>query len=243
MNSSHRHDLSSSVNSADAESHRGTPDTKSTALSPEDLQPMQRNTSRVTLASDQPPAFLLGAVPAKATSMENASASAITGYHDPFVTITSGPVAARSSVPPKLSPVAPTFTPSGFIGNTVGNIVSRTLSVPVNFTGSTYVYTPSSLPSSAAVPEFPNDQDSDERYLSSATTGTHLSHSSQASPASLRGPGTEHQPPKSGRFTSDSSISRSVRISQMNRSTLPIDVETIISVGSSSSTYSMTNDY
>lgn len=231
MNSSHRHDLSSSVNSADAESHRGTPETNSTALSPEDLQPNQCRTAQVTSTSNQPPAFFLGAVPTKATSKGRATESTTASHQDPFVTINSGLVAARSSNPPKLSPVASNFTPSGLMENTGGNILSRTLTMPVHSTTSAYVCTPNSLPSASMVPETPYDQASLQGYLSSATAGTHVSLSSQASPESLRSPGSGRQPPKSGRFSSDSSISRSVMISHMDRGTPPADVESIISVG------------
>lgn len=229
MGSSHRHDLSSSVNSADAESHHGTPDTKSTALSPEDLQPKHSATTRVTPTSDQPPTFSLSTVP---TFRGNGADSTVAGYHDPFVTINSDPVGTRSTEPPKLSPIAPTFTPLGFNGNNGGSIVSQAMVAPINSNRSTYLYTPGSLPSASMVPELAYDHASHETYLTSPTSRGNAFHSKPTSPGSLASPGTERQLPKSGRFTSDGSISRCVMISHIDRSTPPTDIETVISVSS-----------
>lgn len=242
MNHSHRHDLSSSVNSADAESHRGTPETRSTALSPEDLQLNQCGTNRATLMSDQPPAFSLGAPPSNPTFKGKLTNATVTTYHDPFVTFSSGLLAARSSERPKLSPNAPTFTPTGLLQRTDGDIVSQTLRLPLNPTGSAYGYTPTSLPSASMVPGTPYDQGSYGKYSLSATTGTHLSQSNQTSPESLRSPSTQGQPPKSGRFSSDSSTSRSIMISQIDRGTPPTDIEIIINVSCTCCVLAMTND-
>ncbi|KAL8651394.1 MAG: hypothetical protein Q9210_003281 [Variospora velana] len=132
MNAFHRHALSNSVNSADAESHHGTPETRSTALSPEDLQSSQCSTTQSTSQSNQPPIFTLGAVPAKGFLKGRAIEMKIASYQDPFVTISPDPVASRPKEPPKLSPIAPTFTPLGLVETTSGNIVSHTLT-PTKF--------------------------------------------------------------------------------------------------------------
>ncbi|KAL8898483.1 MAG: hypothetical protein Q9207_006677 [Kuettlingeria erythrocarpa] len=225
MNPSHRHGLSSSVNSADAESHNGTPDTKLTALSPEEVQLKNSSTTRVAPTSNEPPTFSLSTVPAFTAIGTD---STTTGYHDPFVTSSSGPAGTRRSEPPKLSPIAPTFTPLGFNGNNGGIIVSQAVGAPVNSNRSTYLYTPGSVPSASMVPELAYDQASRETYLTSST-GTSVFHSQPTSPGSIASPSTERQPPGSGRFTSDSSIARRVMISQVDRSTLPADLETVIS--------------
>lgn len=230
MNTFHRHDLSNSVNSADAESHRGTPETRSTALSPEDLQPSQCSTTQATSKPNHPPIFTLGAVPARGFLKGKATELGIASYQDPFLSIKPDLVSSRSKQPPKLSPIAPTFTPSGLVETTGGNIVSNTLTVPSGSARSGCLHTPGSLPSASFMPETPYHQASHERYLSSATNTTRVSHSSQTSPASLRGPSTERQSPKSGRFSSDCALSRSIMISQIDQKILPADLESIINV-------------
>ncbi|KAL8760165.1 MAG: hypothetical protein Q9184_003408 [Pyrenodesmia sp. 2 TL-2023] len=226
MGSSHRHDLSSSVNSADAESHRGTPDTKSTALSPEDLQPKHITSTRVAPTSNQPPTFSLSTVPTfRGTGID----STVAGHHDPFVTIKSGTVGTRPTGPPKLSPIAPTFTPMGLNENDGGSIVSQAMAAPIDSNRSTYLYTPGSLPSASMMSELAYDHTSRETYLTSPTTSANAFHSNPTSPGSLASPGTERQLPKLGRFTSEGSISRCVMISQIDRSTPPSEIETVIS--------------
>ncbi|KAL9018574.1 MAG: hypothetical protein Q9185_004129 [Variospora sp. 1 TL-2023] len=228
MNAFHRHELSNSVNSADAESHHGTPETGSTALSPEDLQSSQCSTTQSTSQSNQPPIFTLGAVPAKGLLKGRAIEMKIASYQDPFVTISPDSVASRCKGPPKLSPIAPTFTPVGLVETTNGNIVPHTLTVPGRSTGSGCLHTPGSLPSASFAPEVTYNQAPHERYLASAANTARLSNSSQTSPTYLRGPSTERPSPKSGRFSSDSAVSRSIMISQIDRNTLPADVESII---------------
>ncbi|KAL8889138.1 MAG: hypothetical protein Q9215_003527 [Flavoplaca cf. flavocitrina] len=127
MNPGHRHEPSSSFDSADAGSPlHGTPDTKSTALSPEEFRHGVTNQGPTT--ANQPPAFLLGAVPLRG------SKSATLTYHDPFVTSKLARSGGYSRDPSKikLSPIAPAFTPLALGGASGGNIVSSTLTVPIN---------------------------------------------------------------------------------------------------------------
>ncbi|KAL8897111.1 MAG: hypothetical protein Q9192_002742 [Flavoplaca navasiana] len=138
MNPGHRHEPSSSFDSADAGSPlHGTPDTKSTALSPEEFRHGITNQGPAT--TNQPPAFLLGAVPLRS------SKSATLTYHDPFVTSKLARPGGYSRDPSKtkLSPIAPAFNPLALGGASGENIVSSTLTVPVNsargVTGTIYV--------------------------------------------------------------------------------------------------------
>ncbi|KAL8864269.1 MAG: hypothetical protein Q9198_009980, partial [Flavoplaca austrocitrina] len=148
MNPGHRHEPSSSFDSADAGSPlHGTPDTKSTALSPEEFRHGITNQGPTT--ANQPPAFLLGAVPLRG------SKSATLTYHDPFVTSKLARSGGYSRDPSKikLSPIAPAFTPLALGGASGGNIVSSTLTVPINSArGGTYCSS-SSLQSSPLMPE------------------------------------------------------------------------------------------
>ncbi|KAL8710485.1 MAG: hypothetical protein Q9220_004917 [cf. Caloplaca sp. 1 TL-2023] len=134
MASSYHHDPSSSVNSAEVDSHRGTPDTKLTNLSPEDLRTDRSSVvNQGTLrSSQQPPPFTLGPVPAKGTFKAKAPAPAPASatLQDPFVTSKPGLPATCITEPLKLSPAAPAFTPLGQIGSASDDIVSRTLTVP-----------------------------------------------------------------------------------------------------------------
>ncbi|CAO1604063.1 hypothetical protein XANCAGTX0491_007629 [Xanthoria calcicola] len=201
MNTGHRHEPSSSFDSADAGSpHHGTPDTKSTALSPEEFR--QGITTQSSTTTNQPPAFLLGAVPPRGLK------SATMAYHDPFVTSKLGQSAGypRDSSKNKLSPIAPAFTPLALGGDTGENIVSSTLMVPNDPSRGTCC-SPGSLQSSPLPPETPNAQACGE-------------------PCS---PGVQRQPMKSGNFSSDSFVSRSVVVSHIDVRTPAADIESLIS--------------
>ncbi|KAL8653450.1 MAG: hypothetical protein Q9226_003848, partial [Calogaya cf. arnoldii] len=202
MNPGHRHEPSSSFDSVDAGSpHHGTPDTKSTALSPEEFR--QSIPNQGSTAKNQPPAFLLGAVPPRGYKSAPATS------HDPFVTSKLARSAAYPREPPqnKLSPIAPAFTPLALGGATGENIVSSTLMVPTNLSrGGTY-YSPGSLQSSPLMPETPYAQTFREPYS----------------------PSVQRPPTKSGNFSSDSLVSRSVVISHIDNLTPAADMESLIS--------------
>lgn len=203
MNSGHRHEPSSSFDSADAGSPpHGTPDTKSTALSPEEFR--QGITNQSSTTTNQPPAFLLGAVPPRGPK------SATIPYQDPFVTSKLGrsPGYPRDPSKNKLSPIAPAFTPLALGGGTGENIVSSTLMVPTNPSRGGTCYSPGSLQSSPLMPETPYAQTFHEPYS----------------------PSVQRQPTKSGNFSSDSLVSRSVVVSHMDSRTPAADIESLISV-------------
>ncbi|KAL8985183.1 MAG: hypothetical protein Q9205_001060 [Flavoplaca limonia] len=202
MNPGHRHEPSSSFDSADAGSPlHGTPDTKSTALSPEEFRHGVTNQGPTT--ANQPPAFLLGAVPLRG------SKSATLTYHDPFVTSKLARSGGYSRDPSKikLSPIAPAFTPLALGGASGGNIVSSTLTVPINSArGGTYCSS-SSLQSSPLIPETPY------------TKTIHGPYS----------PVVQRQPTKVGNFSSDSLVSRSVVVSGIDTHTAASEIESLIS--------------
>ena len=203
MNPGHHHEPSSSFDSADAGSPlHGTPDTKSTALSPEEFRHGITNQGPTT--ANQPPAFLLGAVPLRG------SKSATLTYHDPFVTSKLARSGGYSRDPSKikLSPIAPAFTPLALGGASGGNIVSSTLTVPISSArGGTYC-SPSSLQSSPLIPE------------TSYTKTIHGPYS----------PFVQRQPTKVGNFSSDSLVSRSVVVSGIDTRTAASEIESLISV-------------
>ncbi|KAL8726930.1 MAG: hypothetical protein Q9166_006387 [cf. Caloplaca sp. 2 TL-2023] len=217
MDSAHRHEPSSSFDSADG-SHHGTPDTRLTALSPEDFRLNQ------SITTNQPPAFSLGAVPSKGNHKANAPRPATAAYHDPFVSSKPGPTTAssRESSKNKLSPIAPSFTPLAHVGNVGESVVSSSLMVPAGASSGGLVYSPGSVRSSPILPQSPYGQVDLEGCLLSVPNRMQFSHSSQDSSPSQR------QPTKSGQFSSNGFISRSVVISHVDRRTLAADIDGLI---------------
>lgn len=228
MNSSHHHDPSSSVNSADAESHHGTPETKLTALSPDELHFNHFSTTQGAHRSNQPPAFSLGAVPAKGASRGNAVQSSATGFQDPFVTTKSVLATAGSSHQPKLSAIAPSFTPQGHAETIGRDIFSHTLVVPgVNTSNGVGGYPSTGLHAVPVIPETPYGQLPFEGYHPHGAISMHRPPSDQTSPFSMHSPMLEHQQTKSGQFSSDGPISRLVMVSHIDHTTPARSLETI----------------
>ncbi|KAL8701382.1 MAG: hypothetical protein Q9224_000526 [Gallowayella concinna] len=209
MNSANRHEPSSSFDSADA----GSPDTKLTALSPEDFR------------INHPPTFSLGAVPRK-ENRGNTPKAAVNAYHDPFVSSQSTTTAAPKKI---LSPIAPAFTPLPLVGNTGDSIVSSTLTIPVGPSRGAHAYSPSSLQSSPLMPVTPFDQISFETQPLSMPSRRQYSYSSQASSPSVQSSTAQRHPPKSGQFSSDGFVSRSVVISHVDRRVQAADIENLLS--------------
>ena len=121
--------LTSSPRTSDeAESHRGTPDTKLTVFSPEELCSPNKS------AGGDTPAFTIKAPSLKCSPKAIGSFKACVPQ-DPFV-IVHGPVSGSKlgQDAPKLSPTASSFTPLGVLGNTSSisktGPLSYTLSAP-----------------------------------------------------------------------------------------------------------------
>lgn len=108
---------SSPRTSDEAESHRGTPDTKLTAFSPEEVCSPEKSAGGDAVGQDGPPAFTIKPTYAKSSSKAPGSFKAY-GSQDPFV-IVHGPVTGSklSHEAPKLSPTASSFTPLGAFGS------------------------------------------------------------------------------------------------------------------------------
>ncbi|KAL9044105.1 MAG: hypothetical protein Q9214_002734 [Letrouitia sp. 1 TL-2023] len=220
MDNALRHGISSSPNSAQGtDSRHGTPETKLTAFSPEDLRTDQKPTNHHTLRSNLPPVFSLSAVPAKASPKGKASHSDVTPQqHDPFVTTKTGLTAYSTSEPPKLSPTASAFTPMGFRDYKPGNIVSHTLIVPSNTSdGAADTQANVSRLSPSSAPITSSGHLSLQRCLSSTTTTSSSSVTSQpiSTPSQkLFFSGDENLPIH---FSSTTGLSRALIISQVDR--------------------------
>ena len=199
-------------------------------MASEDLRIKSGNATQGSVRANQPPAFMLGDVPSKENSKGKAPDPASAGHQDPFVTPKPGPSSVGTSELPKLSPVAPAFTPLGLAGNAGEGTISSTLQIPSASSPGTLMYTQGATSAADLIPETPNGEAAHDRYLSSVTTGTHLSRSSQTSSSSIHSPGLMGQATKSGHFSSDGPISRSVMISQIDPRAPSTDLEGLLSV-------------
>ncbi|KAL9613748.1 MAG: hypothetical protein Q9167_001762 [Letrouitia subvulpina] len=220
MDNALRHGISSSPNSAQGtDSRHGTPETKLTAFSPEDLRTDQKPTNRITLRSDLPPVFSLSAVPAKASPKGKASHSDVSPQqHDPFVTTKAELTAYSTSEPPKLSPTASAFTPMGFRDYKPGNIISHTLIVPSNTSdGATDTHANASRLSPLSAPITSSGHLSLQRCLSSTTTTSSSSVTSQPMSIPSQKPFFSGDEPFPFQFSSTNGLSRALIISQVDR--------------------------
>ncbi|KAL9587557.1 MAG: hypothetical protein Q9212_000134 [Teloschistes hypoglaucus] len=201
MDSYPHHEPTSSVNSAEPESQHGTPETKMTLLSPEEFRTDSNDTIQEDLRLNQPPAFLLGAVPVKSNPKGKASKHGPASFQDPFVIHTSATPTIENAGLQKFSPAAPAFTPLGLASNPGDAVVSHTLKVPAMITPQRATNSPTS-PYSAPIMSGTSFADLGfERVLSPGTSGTQPSRSSETS---------------------------SVMISQIDRRTPASDVERLI---------------
>ncbi|KAL8694505.1 MAG: hypothetical protein Q9218_000835 [Villophora microphyllina] len=199
-----------------------------TLLSPEDSRTESSDITQGDLRSNQPPAFLLRAVPVKAVPKGKVPNHGPTGFQDPFVTHTSAATNPGNAGVPKLSPAAPAFTPLGVAGDAGEATVSHTLRVPETVTPGRVTYSPTTLRSVPLMPGTPYAEMALGRLLSPVTSGTQFSRSSETSSSSIHSPGVVHQPTKSGHFSTDGPLSRSLMISQIDRRTPASDLEGLI---------------
>lgn len=220
MDNALRHGISSSPNSAQGtDSRHGTPETKLTAFSPDDLRTDQKPTNHHTLRSNLPPVFSLSAVPAKASPKGKVPHSDVTPQqHDPFVTAKTGLAAYSTSEPPKLSPTASAFTPMGFRDYKPGNIVSHTLIVPSNTSdGAADTQANISRLSPSSAPITSSGHLSLQRCLSSTTTTSSSSVASQPMSTLSQKPFFGGDESLSFHFSSTTGLSRALIISQVDR--------------------------
>lgn len=230
MNSVSYHHTSGSPNSSEEiESRHGTPETKLTAFSPEDVRLQPRDGEYETVRSNLPPAFTLGQPQDHSGSTVEAGKTVAFGSQDPFITNPSTVYRTCSPRPqPRLSPDACSFTPLGLreycsspglrcnwepsLANQLyqGNFsklghLSRTLSygTPIN----------DGNPEQLRVPMMPKSPTSQPVSMSSN--------------AALK---IEVVPVKMGYFSSDGETSRSLVISDVSPRTSPKEVDEFFSV-------------
>ena len=101
----------SSPSSEGYETHNGTPATKLTEYSPDDVRRDAKTASEVCAVTSDPPLFALEAFQTNATSKLESSTQLGTVAHDPFSSDSGISMTFRSSRAPKLSPTAKDFKP------------------------------------------------------------------------------------------------------------------------------------
>ena len=107
-----RHTSGSTNSSEEIESQHGSPETKLTAFSPEDVRLQPRLGEYKTGRSNLPPAFALGQPQDRPSSINGPVNVNPYGSQDPFVTNSGAVYRSRSPRPqPRLSPGASSFTP------------------------------------------------------------------------------------------------------------------------------------
>ncbi len=227
MDSLSCHHPSGSPNSSeDIESHHGTPETKLTAFSPEDVRLQPRVGEYKTVRSNLPPAFALGQPQDHSGSTVGAGNTLAFSCQDPFITNSSASYRTSSPRPqPKLSAGASSFTPLGTREHGSSPAMNckwePAVTNPQYHNGiSKFGYLPKTSNYNTPI----KDSKSEQLRLSNSPTGQSVSVSPNIA---LK---IEVVPVKMGYFSSDGETSRSLIISEISPRTSPKEVDDFFSV-------------
>ena len=207
-------DISGSPHSSEeVESHHGTPATKLSTFSPDDIRTEQKVSESALRQTNLPPAFTLRSDPIKSSHIGRMQVSSLFGNPDPFTTASS---ASFQNVP-KLSPSASTFTPLSLqrdanerIGRSIPTVALSALKV-------------NDIPLDEGFHTAPLQQTSQpelKKLLYSVANSALVSPTSQSptwsveSSSTRNGHGTDF-----GHFSSGSNVSRYLMISQVAQNT------------------------
>lgn len=235
MASTQQHATSGSpISSEEIESHHGTPETKLSTFSPEVFRTQPKVGAYGAVRSNPlPPAFSLNHAQGKSSPKTKLSNLNIFGSHDPFVTnpscVSNGRV---SNNPPKLSPVASSFTPHKFQEQVSVNAKPHGSNVSVlksngkvGILGLSHVAA-TSAPGTASAS---GDSGKPPVIVGSEVPALTTSQPDFSVPlndhTSAEGPFI-----KMGRFSSDDETSRSLVISQIPQTTSSKDIDEFFSV-------------
>lgn len=230
MNSASCHHTSGSPNSSEEiESRHGSPETKLTAFSPEDVRLQPRVGEYKAVRSNLPPAFALGQPQDHSSSINGAGNIDPFGCQDPFITNSSTVYRARSPRPqPRLSPGASSFTPLGprEYGSSPGlksNWESGVTSpqCPGSFSKLGY------LPRISTYGAPTNDGNLEQLRAPTMPKSPTLQPGSMSQNTALK---IEVVPVKIGYFSSDGETSRSLIIGDISPRTSPKEVDEFFSV-------------
>lgn len=234
MDSTQQHPTSGSPNSSEEiESHHGTPETKISSFSPEDLRNQPKTNAYGTVRANLPPAFSLGQSQDKSSPTAKLGNLALFGSQDPFISISGCASAGRGgNDPPKLSPVASTFTPFKYqepiTANTAPDVL--TISVPrANAFPSISKHGNAALTPASTAGSATNESEKHSMLSNSEVPMTSSSQSTSSGTSSIP-TSFEAELTKFGHFSSDGETSRSLVLSHIPRTTPTHDIDGFFNV-------------
>lgn len=221
--------------SEEIESHHGTPETKISSFSPEDFRNQPKTNAYGTVRANLPPAFSLVQSQDKSSPTSKLGNLGLFGSQDPFISISGCASAGRGgNDPPKLSPVASTFTPFKYQepaapANTAPDVltisVPRANAFPSIFKNGNAAPTPASTAGSAT-----NESEKHSILSNSEVPMTSSSQSTSSGTSSIPTP-FEAELTMFGHFSSDGETSRSLVLSHIPRTTPTHDIDGFFNVG------------
>ena len=231
MDNQHQAVSGSPNSSEEVESHHGTPATKLSAFSPEDVRTEQKPDLCAVSRTNLPPAFTLRPVPVKPSSKRRGHISSVFCNSDPFTTASTASLITHSLLDaPKLSPIASTFTPTGLRGSLADDFGASTSMLPsptFKVDGSSSIAdSPTTLlerNTTATQPEL-------KKLLYSVASTSQVSPTSQSPNSSFGSTSTGFSRMGFGRFSSDANASRHLMISQVAQNTSVEDFDMLFNV-------------
>lgn len=228
--------LGSPHSSEEADSHHGTPETKLTAFSPEDIHVEQNIATASARKPTLPPTFTLHQLPVKAIAYGEASGRVVFGSNDPFVSTSTYSLNRRiSGDTPKLSPTASSFTPVGLAKCFNRTVEACAVEPPMPTSTCTNTNSTVSYLTATSVPDTMSSSPQLKKYLQSVAAEAGLS------PIGKRPATAPSSPTKilevsstANQFSSDVSTSRSLIVSQIDRTTPAKELSDFFSVSVSS---------
>ena len=220
-----RNGIAASPNSSEeVESHHGTPATKLSPFSPENVHDLKAGGHGIA-RSNVPPAFNLVRTNTNFSPKGKAGKTTSLGAHDPFVSAPALPASTRtSSDASKLSPTALNFTPASRHGLSSGHGVPVSASIRQHIAAA-----PVLLALPPVLQTFPNHATATNRMLS-GPPGADMLSPGILSPSSMDGFGLRVGELKNGQFSSDGGASRALMISQITPGTSVKDIQAIFNV-------------
>ena len=228
--------LGSPHSSEEADSPHGTPETKLTAFSPEDVHAEQTNTTGSARKPTLPPTFTLHQLPVKANLYDETIGRVVFGSNDPFVSTSTYSLNRRiSGDTPKLSPTASSFTPLGLAKCLSGTIEARVVEPSIPTSTSTNSNSTVSYLTATSVPDTMSSSPQLKKYLQSVAAEAGLSPIGKR-PATAPSSPTKNLEVSStaNQFSSDVSTSRSLIVTQIDRTTPAKELSDFFSVSLSS---------
>lgn len=235
MDSAQQPPPSGSPNSSEEiESHHGTPETKISSFSPEDFRNQPKTSAYGTVRANLPPAFSLGQSQDMSSPTSKLGNLALFASQDPFISISGCASAGRSgNDPPKLSPVASTFTPFKYQDSTPANTAPDVLTISVpraNAFPTIFKHGNTALTSASTAGSATNESEKHSMPSNSEVLMTSSSQSTSSGNSSIP-TSFEAEYTKFGHFSSDGETSRSLVLSHIPRTTPTHDIDGFFNVG------------